>query len=261
MRDFWDNWYEGLVYLFTDDLISFYAYITTVLAEIAFLWGFFPEIAIPFTFLLSLSIVNLIVCSGLKGMFEGNKLELIGARSYVIIFGILFIVGFFFNWLANIILFIIPLIVTFLWIQIRVFQCTAFCGKFPKVIMFFAKIFRNKIFWLISLIFVIGAPFALLVAGICLTGLPGWIKMLMVAIYAIFIPFIPYAEDNLGASNVFEIAYDITWSKEYEEEMKKFYKKMEEDPEGTTQEVLNEVIRVKEETEKILEQAEMQNKK
>ena len=27
-----------------DDLISFYAYITTVLAEIAFLWGFFPEI-------------------------------------------------------------------------------------------------------------------------------------------------------------------------------------------------------------------------
>jgi len=261
MSDFFDSWFEGLIYLFTDDLISFYAYITTVLAEIAFLWGFFPDIAIPFTVLLGVSIVNIIVCSWLKGMFEGIKLEVIISRAYVIIFGILFIVGFIFNWLANIILFAIPLLVTFLWIHMRTFQCTVFGGKFPKIVLFISRLFQNKVFWVISQIFVIGVPFAALVTGICLTGLPGWVKMLMVVIYAFCIPLIAYIEDDCAAENVFEIAYDHTWSEEYEQYMKKLDKKMQEDPEGAMQEVVSELVKMKEDVEKIIEQAEKENKK
>lgn len=222
MKDLLSKWLFWWEYLLKDDVISFYAYITTALAEIAFLWGFFPEIAVPFTILLSLSIVNIIMCSYLEGVFEGIKLEVIISRVYVAIFGILFIIGFFFDWLANIILFAIPLIISFLWVLMREFQAYGvFYEKTPTLKLFIKNFFKTKVFWIITEIFVVGVPFGLLSAGIFFAGLPIWIKILVPVIYAICIPIIPYIEDAFATKSVFGLAYDHTWSKEYEE----FYKK------------------------------------
>lgn len=40
-------------------------------------------------------------------------------------------------------------------------------------------------------------------------------------LYLFFSPLIAYFEDDSAASNIFELAYDVTWSKEYEEYCKK----------------------------------------
>lgn len=261
MRDFFGSWTEGLSYLITDDLISFYAYITTVLAEIAFLWGFFPEKALPFTILLCISILNIFLCSGLKGMFEGTKLELIIARGYAIIFVILFIIGFFFGWLANIILFAIPLAITFLCTNIRIFQTSIFIGKFNKVIEFFAKIFSSKVVVIIAQLFILFTPFIIFAIGIFLTGLPNWAKFLILMGYALLVPFIPLLEDNLAAENIFELAFQCIWSKEYEEKMKAFRKKVEEDPEQALHDAVENVRKSLEDLEKTIEDVEKQNDK
>ena len=95
MRDFFRSWICGVSYLFTDDLISFYAFFATILAEVAFLWAKGFENALAFSVLLILCIINVIICSYYKGEYEGSKLERIVARIYVIIFAILFLIGVF----------------------------------------------------------------------------------------------------------------------------------------------------------------------
>ena len=44
--------------------------------------------------------------------------------------------------------------------------------------------------------------------------------------YVVFIPYIIYFEDWIGSGyNMFEVAFDVTWSEEYEKQRKIFYSK------------------------------------
>ena len=143
MKSLVECWLTGIEYLITDDLISFYAFFTTILAEIAFIWASAFENAFAFSVILMLCILNVIVCSFYKGEYEGCKQERLVARIYVIIFAIMFLIGLFIKPLVAIILFAIPIAVTALWVGIRSFQDSVFCGKFPKIVLLISKIFQN----------------------------------------------------------------------------------------------------------------------
>lgn len=211
MRNFFDNWLRGVSYLITDDLISYYTYFTMVLAEVAYLWGSFPKLALPFTCILIASILNIVVSSLFKGRYEGTKREVICARAYVITFISLFIIGLFFNPLASVILFATPIITTALWIMIRNFQDSVYFGPIPKIIKFIGKLFRNPIIWIFSQIIVIALPFGLFAAGIFITSMADWLKTLILVAYLIIAPFIAVFKDYFATCNIFELAYDVNW--------------------------------------------------
>lgn len=225
MKDLFDSWCRGWNFLINDELISWYAYFTIVLAEIAFLWGFLPDIAMPFTILLGASILNIIVLGFLKGAREGAKEEIVFAILYAVFFVIIFIIGLFFNWIADIILFAIALIFTAMWINIRDFF--AEIGYRLSKKKFFKKVNRKMVMVIVE-IFVIGLPLALFVCFTALSPLPIWIKIVLPLVYTLLIPVIVYMEDGFAACNIFELAYDITWSKEMDEWCKKIEEKEKE---------------------------------
>lgn len=224
------NWTKTLKnFLLEEDAISFYTFFTILLAECAFLWSNYSStIAVKFTLILVAYIVNVLISAKLKGMWENDRKEVVFAIMYVVIFAIIFIIGCFINVLMNIILIAIPLIITFLWINIRILQNTtllynptSFWGRIEKNL---TDLFdNNKIAYWISQIFVIGIPVALFVYFLAtIQSLPIVLKILIPIGYIVLMPYIAYEEDWLGACNIFQIAYDITWTKEYEEWSKNF---------------------------------------
>lgn len=200
------TWLDGFSVLVDDDLISFYTYFTMVLAEIAFLWSFFPDIALPFTILLLLSCINIVVTSYLKSSFASTKKDVAIVLEYRLSFVVLCGIGCFFNWFASIVLFAIPLIITGFWIVIRNFQDTIFCYDTGKLITAISKMFQNKVFWVISQIVVVGLPISLLAVSICTTSLPVWAKIILIVVYAAIAPFIALLEDEMMGGDVFELA-------------------------------------------------------
>lgn len=261
MRNFFRSWICGVSYLFTDDLISFYAFFATILAEVAFLWAKGFENALAFSVLLILCIINVIICSYYKGEYEGSKLERIVARIYVIIFAILFLIGVFVNIIAAVILFTIPFVFTTFCIWIRGFQDTVFVGKHPKIILLISKIIQKPIVWVISQIIVIGLPMFMCIYYMYQTPMSAFLKILFVILMVLFAPFIAYLEDNLATCNIFELAYDITWSEEYERKNREFFEKMQKDPEGTKKELKEELLKYKEDLEEIFEKVEEDKEK
>lgn len=218
MKGLFDSWRGGWELLIDDELISWYSYFSIVLAEIAFLWGFLPDIAMPFTILLGASILNVIIMGFLKGAREGAKEEVVFTILYAIFFASIFIIGLFFNWIADIVLFAIALIFTAIWINIRDFFATI-AYRFSKKKIF--KKVNRKIARIIAEIFVIGLPLVLFVCFVALSPLPVLVKIILPLIYTLLIPVIVYMEDGFAACNIFELAYEITWSKEMEEWNKK----------------------------------------
>lgn len=256
MRDLFENWMMGISYLITDALISFYAFFTTILVEIAFLWAFGFEYSFAFTILLMACIINVLVCSWFKGEYEGCKIERIVSRIYVIVFVLLLAIGLFVDWLAAIVLFVIPIAVTALWIWIRGFQDSVFIGKHPKIILRIADFIHNPIVWVISQIIVIGLPMFMFIYFLYQTPLPIFYKF-VIAVLSVFIaPLMAFVEDDWATCNIFELAYDITWSEEYEKTMREFDEKLEKDPEGTKKELVEELEKFKDEIEDIFEKVE-----
>lgn len=213
MKNLIENWNDGLSYLITDDHISFYTFFTVILAECSYFWGFHEfAVAIPITFILLGYMLNVIVFARLKGNAEGTKLEKVYSILYVTVFVTLCVIGCLFNLAISIITTVILLGVTALWIVIRNH-----------------KVFGNKIFWILSQIVMIGTPFVVFVIFCAkISFLPIILKVIIPLLYLFFSPLIAYFEDDSAASNIFELAYDVTWSKEYEEYCKKI-KKIEED--------------------------------
>lgn len=232
IENWFENWCEGLSYLIADDHISFYTFFTVILAECSYLWGFHEiSVAIPITVILLGYMLNVMVFARLKGNAEGTKLEKVFSILYVSVFVILFIIGCFFNWAISIITTAILLGVTALWIVIRNHQDTFYYlpEGLPKIAYLINKLFGNKIFWILSQIVIIGGPFVVFVIFCAkISFLPIALKVIIPLLYLIFSPLIAYFEDDSAASNIFELAYDVTWSKEYEERYKKILK-MDED--------------------------------
>lgn len=226
------NWIEGLRYLIVDKHISFYTFFTVILAECSYLWAFYEfAVAVPITVILLGYMLNVIVFARLKGNTEGTKLEKVFSILYVGVFVTLFVIGCFFNWALSIITTAIILGVTALWIVIRNYQTPFYYlpEDLPKIARLINEVFSNKIFWILSQIIIIGGPFIVLVIFFFkIPFIPIVIKVIIPLLYLIFSPLIAHFEDDSAACNIFELAYDVTWSKEYEEYCKRF-KKMEEE--------------------------------
>lgn len=232
MKNLIENWNNGLNYLITDDLISFYTFFTIILAECSYLLSFheFAD-AIPITIILLGYMLNVIVFARLKGNAEGTKLELVFSILYVTVFVTLFVIGCFFNLAISIITTAILFGVTALWIVIRNNQDTFYYlpDGLPKITYLINNLFGNKIFWILSQIVIIGGPFIVFVIFCTkIPFLPIVLKVIIPLLYLSLSPLIANYEDDSAALNVFELAYDITWSKEYEDYCKRI-EKMKED--------------------------------
>lgn len=232
MKNLIENWNNGLHYLITDDLISFYTFFTIILAECSYLLGFYEFAdAIPITIILLGYMLNVIVFARLKGNAEGTKLELVFSILYVTVFVTLFVIGCFFNLAISITTTAILFGVTALWIVIRNHQDTFYYlpDGLPKITYLINNLFGNKIFWILSQIVIIGGPFIVFVIFCTkIPFLPIVLKVIIPLLYLSLSPLIANYEDDSAALNVFELAYAITWSKEYEEYCKRI-EKMEED--------------------------------
>ena len=184
-------WFEGASYILWDEyLISYYAYFTMVLAEIAYLWACMPEIALPFTVLLSLCLLNVVLCSYLKGWHEGEALELYAARGYAIAFGLIFAAGMFFNWKANIILFILPFAGTWLCAAMRMLEVGVL-----SVLAFLL-------------------PMSVFSACLWLNEIPVGLKLVIFVAYLICAPLFEYIEDSFAVQNIFALAFEVTFKKD-----------------------------------------------
>ena len=240
LEDVVDMWIDGVSYLFGDSLISFYTFITLILAECAYLWAFCRnELAIPFSAIILGYILNVVFCALFKGLYEGERKELFFAILYIIVFVVLFVIGCFINIGVSIILTVIPFFTTALWIQIREFQICMYVGIWAKIVMFISKLFRNKIFNFVSQIIVVGAPYVVFVACLVqISTIYTWIKITISVLYFICIPFIAYYEDTSASQNIYELAYELMWSKEYDEQRKKIFEKLEGEDESEKIEIL-----------------------
>lgn len=232
MKKLIENWNNGLHYLITDDLISFYTFFTIILAECSYLLSFheFAD-AIPITIILLGYMLNVIVFARLKGNAEGTKLELVFSILYVTVFVTLFVIGCFFNLAISITTTAILFGVTALWIVIRNNQDTFYYlpDGLPKITYLINNLFGNKIFWILSQIVIIGGPFIVFVIFCTkIPFLPIVLKVIIPLLYLSLSPLIANYEDDSAALNVFELAYDITWSKEYEDYCKRIEKVKED---------------------------------
>lgn len=167
-----------------------------------------------------------------KGEWEGERKEVLFAVLYVAIFGILFVIGCFINLKMNIIMTVILLATTAVNIAIREWQSCASFGKSRKdnEIVYVFKMFLKKLIYTLSQALVLGGPFVAF--AVCLeqiSDLHVALKVIIPITYSLCIPLIAYYEDSSSALNIFELAYDVTWSKRYEEEVKKPLQKKEDE--------------------------------
>lgn len=209
MKHIASMWQVGWLYLFGDDLISFYTFFTIIFAECAYIRAFYPgNIANAFTFVLIGYVVNVIICTILKGFYEGENIELLFSISYVIAFCFLLVIGCFINAMLSIILTIIPLIITALWIVIREQQNTLYLWYDDKLILHINKVFENKILYVLSQLLLVGGPF--IAFTICLAMIPGLslaLKIVIPVIYLLIMPLIAFFEDESSARNIFELIF------------------------------------------------------
>lgn len=224
MKKIFGSWKNVVInYLFQEDLISFYAFFSVIFIECAYLWLFqTKDIVVKFTFLLLAYVVNVVLFSWLKGMNEGNRLEIVFARLYTAGFAVIFLVGSYMNFFLNLILVAIAFSFTFVWILIRQYQNV--CATRARGIEgWIRNLFRNKVFWTISQIVVIGLPFITFTCFLVLIPtLPVILKIIITLAYIILMPYTSLLEGAILAQSIFEIAYDIYWNPEIKEIVKVF---------------------------------------
>jgi len=230
MKTLLKAWRFGWSYLFFEVPNSFYSYFTAVFAEIILLLGFAPcDIALPLIALCVLCILNVIVCSYCKKCTRGTSSERICAVAYVCMFCVIFLVGLMYDWRTWLLMFFTPL--TFSWscYLIRDSQSIGNMNLKPSNLMeFVRKMAKNKFLYALLQFLAVGGPFAFFQICIWATNMSYTAKVMVTLFYIIVIPFIAYLEDRVEGENIFAIAYHITWSKEYERNLKKAHKKFEE---------------------------------
>lgn len=198
-KNYFNTWKEGFSYLLSDDLISFYSFFTIIFAECIYLKVFCSNssVAIPLIIVLLSYIVNIIVSSWLIGNYEFTDKVKKYSIIYLIVFVLLFIIGCFINIKLNVIITIIPLAFTKLATIIRDFQDTEYI-VLPDLITINLLI--------ISEIIVVVIPFFTLILSIVnIPMLPIWLKVTLILLYFVFMPFISYLEDVLASKNIFEL--------------------------------------------------------
>lgn len=238
LKDFFEEWLSGVKFITEGELTTFYTYFSIVISEIICLWVAFHEIALPFTILGILSMLNILICADLKGRYECTKTEWIIARIYASVFLGIFVVGFFFNWLANIVLFSLPFILTGLLSFLNEFTDTIVIGEQSEIEKKIFNIMENPVIGRIARVLVIVLPFFVFTLSIFSTHLAVASKFIIIVGYALLVPVYAYLEDELAACNIFEIVTWVTWSKEYEQAEKELERKLAENPEAFEEEVI-----------------------
>ena len=261
IKSFFEDWISGVNGIVEGELITFYAYFSVVIAEIIFLWMGFQDIALPFTILGILSMLNVLICANLKGNYECTKREWIVARVYASVFLGIFLVGFFFNWIANLVLFSVPFVLTGILVFLNEYTSTIFIGKQSEIEEKIYNFFENPVVSIIVGILVVVLPFFVFALSIMNTHLTIALKVAIIIGYGFIIPVFAYLEDELAACNIFEIATWVTWSEEYERAEKELEKKLVEDPEAFREDVLATVKAMQIEAEKIEQMVDEKSKK
>lgn len=261
LRDFFEDWISGVNCITEGELTTFYTYFSIVISEIICLWVGFQEIALPFTILGILSMLNILICANLKGNYEGTKRELIVACIYVLVFVAIFIAGFFFNWLANLVLFLVPFILTGILSFLNEYTSTIFVGNLSKIEKKISNILENPVVGMIARVLVIGLPFLSFTLSILSTHFAIALKCIIIIGYALLVPVYAYLEDELAACNIFEIATWVLWSKEYEQAEKELERKLAENPEAFEEEVIAAAKTMLGELEKIEQMVDEKMKK
>ena len=194
-----EAWMNGVSYMITDKLISFYVFFTIILAEMAYVWTFKTEVAMPLTVILLGYMLNVIVLAWLKGKWEGYKEEVLLTALYVFMFIILFTIGCSIDKKTNTIMTVILLSITAAWIEIKEIQSS-----------------YNEI-KIVSQFLIIGAPFVAFLVCLAMVPIPIMAKIIISLVYFTCIPLIENYEEETATSNIFQLAYDVTWNKEIEE--------------------------------------------
>ena len=209
MSDLFDDWYNSVELILGDDLISYYAFFTTILAEISYLWVYMQEIAKPFTFILLGFIANVLVIAFVRGyLIRKRKEAIITSIVYVLIYIGLFIGGAYYAGMKiSVILTAIPFVVAFLWINIREYQNTTFGSGFPKIVYVLSNIFGQGLSGWLSQIIVLCGPIMTFTAFFAMIPtIPFAFKIIIPIIYFLVSPFIALLEDNWATENIFELA-------------------------------------------------------
>lgn len=203
MKKIIDTWFCGWCFLLYDDLFSYYAFFTTILIEIAYLWAFVPSIALPFTIILATCIFNVCFCASITYKVS------ITCFIYLGIFILSMIIGCFISFWTSILLITLPFILTVLLMFLRSIQISLPINFSDK--SFFGRIynwFENKnIVYFISQILVTFAPFIVFTVFLAMTPIPLLLKILIPIFYLLIMPFIAYMEDTLATLNIFELFF------------------------------------------------------
>ena len=195
MKKIYETWRQGLEYLFTDDLNSYYTFFTTCLIECALFWVFAEKaIALPFTVILIGCILNVLICAALKGAFE----RLWVSTLYIGVFIILAILGCFINPIISILSILIPFIITAISLVLQ-----EWLWSFDLESSLEGSLVLTAFYLAPYLVFVLFM--------IQISELPVIYKIILPILYGVVFPYISIYEDNAATNNIFELAYENDW--------------------------------------------------
>lgn len=205
MKKLIEAWEFGTKCLFDDGTISFYTFFTVILAQCCYLWANYEkQTALPLTLILLGYMLNVFVCAWFKGIWEGEKKEIVVTIVHNAIYIALFVIGCFINAKLTIIMTIILFGVTAVWIgaDIGCYPCKNYSlGAWILIfIPFIAFFYYFTLVFGVSLVYIIGFPI----------------------LFLVYCPLITFYEDEAGAHSVLGLMFEMTWSPELEQ----FHKSM-----------------------------------
>lgn len=220
MGSWLDDYSDGIAGFFTGYAISYYAYLSIVLSEIFYIWRFLPENAMIFTILLIANCVVIGIFGALKRIFVFTKGERVVTRVYWIPLAIIFAIGCFVNFLQNLVLYFLPVIFTAIWVFLRDIQNMRFAESDSKILVIVTEFFSNCLMWPILLAFVSFTPLVILTYVTNLVFQSRLLTFFIPFAFAMVLPFITWFEENYVNENIFEIGYEIVYTKRVENLLK-----------------------------------------
>lgn len=231
MKRLIDTWMIGVEGLIQGVSVSFYTFFTIVFAEIIYSWFFLREKALLLTFVLIGYLLAICAFGYFKKIWTGTRKELILARLFLVMVAIVFAAGCFVDWLINIIFFVIPVGVAAVMVLIRDLQTMRFVASENKMVRFLCYVFDSSLIWLVAEVFVMAVPIACLWYVLSLIGLDSSVIVFIMAAYACIIPLIAWLEEEFVSDNIFELAYDVLWTEEFEKEISELERLLNSQPE------------------------------
>lgn len=214
-------WLYGVRLLVEHNCNSFYVFFTCILTEIVYIHSRFPEKEkYKLMQLLIGYIVVVLICSWLKGLFEGTRRELLVSKLYVSFLFFIFIVGLIVNKDAMFNFTIIPIIVTLVYVIMGkledYYDLMTFCES-PYDGDYYRGVF-NTIIVIILYLIPLGSFIYSIICDLKIKVVP---TIIIIIGYSFLVPLISFYEDFISENNVFEIAYNIYYDGDEEDESNK----------------------------------------